>query len=261
MQNETLDNLNTYIDIIGPFIRSLWSLEAAHANASDVFVFWLAIGATLKDLFSKDKDETGLSRTLARRVIAIFNARWAEFFTNDVYFTTFALDPRSLVLSHRTHAYCSHSLIGYPLSDLIMKPAVAAPTIRIPPQNGPAAASESTVFDRPIPHRRAYDRVKEFLKPILRAMLDRTQRTPDATDAISKCIREVGAAGVVEELKNQLRAFWREEWPFDRPIENGDPYSWWRELQPHPHAHVLAVREPISHHVLHLLTHFNRHSP
>ena len=36
---------------------NVWSLKAAHANASDVFVFWLAIAATLNDLFSKPMHE------------------------------------------------------------------------------------------------------------------------------------------------------------------------------------------------------------
>ena len=49
-----------YMNIVAPLIRSLWSLEAAHANASDVFVFWLAAGATLNDLFKRDAKETGI---------------------------------------------------------------------------------------------------------------------------------------------------------------------------------------------------------
>ncbi len=49
-----------YLNIIAPLIRSLWSLEAANANASDVFVFWLAAGATLNALFSKEFSETGI---------------------------------------------------------------------------------------------------------------------------------------------------------------------------------------------------------
>jgi hypothetical protein len=83
-----------YINIVAPIIRSLWSLEAAHANASDVFVFWLAIAATLKDLFSKGSEKTGIADSLTREITAIFNKRYTEFFTNEVYFVAFALDPR-----------------------------------------------------------------------------------------------------------------------------------------------------------------------
>jgi hypothetical protein len=83
-----------YINIVAPIIGSLWSLEAAHTNASDVFVFWLTIAATLKDLFSKGSEKTGIVDSLAREVTAIFNKRYREFFTNDVYFVAFMLDPR-----------------------------------------------------------------------------------------------------------------------------------------------------------------------
>ena len=42
-----------YITIATPIIWSLWSLQVVHANADGVFVFWLASGATLRDLFAK----------------------------------------------------------------------------------------------------------------------------------------------------------------------------------------------------------------
>ena len=88
-----------YINIVAPIIRSLWSLEAARANASDVFIFWLAIAATLKDLFSKGVEKTGISSSLACEVTAVINKRYKEFFTNEVYFTAFALDPREFQLT------------------------------------------------------------------------------------------------------------------------------------------------------------------
>jgi hypothetical protein len=95
---QTLEqDLGTYVTLVGPFIRSLWSLEASHANASDVFVFWLAIAATLEELFAKGEEQTGIPVSLARRITAIFNSRWKEFFSNDVYFVAFALDPRKLL--------------------------------------------------------------------------------------------------------------------------------------------------------------------
>ena len=49
-----------YPNIVAPLIQSLWSLEAANANASDVFVFWLAAGAVLNALFSKAFSETSI---------------------------------------------------------------------------------------------------------------------------------------------------------------------------------------------------------
>ncbi|KAG2086372.1 ribonuclease H-like domain-containing protein [Suillus cothurnatus] len=85
-----------YITIVAPIIHALWSLEAAHANASDVFIFWLAIIATLNDLFSKGPNVTGVPVSLACEVTAIINKRYHEFFTNEVYFVAFTLDPHKL---------------------------------------------------------------------------------------------------------------------------------------------------------------------
>jgi len=86
-----------YTTIIAPLIRSLWSLEAAHANASDVFVFWIAAAAALYDLFVVQKEsETGIPRLLAVKVTAIYNSRYEEFFQNQFYFVGFLLDPRML---------------------------------------------------------------------------------------------------------------------------------------------------------------------
>jgi hypothetical protein len=88
-------NLLQYTTIVAPLIRALWSLEAAHANASDVFVFWLAIAANLKDLFGKRESMTGITRALANKITNIYNVRYAEFFKNEIYFAAFALDPRA----------------------------------------------------------------------------------------------------------------------------------------------------------------------
>ncbi|KIK61911.1 hypothetical protein GYMLUDRAFT_58537 [Collybiopsis luxurians FD-317 M1] len=44
--------LAQYIKIIDLLVQSLWSLEAVQMTAADVFLFWHAIGAELKDLFA-----------------------------------------------------------------------------------------------------------------------------------------------------------------------------------------------------------------
>jgi hypothetical protein len=87
-------SLLQYTSIVAPIIRSLWALEAAHSNASDVFIFWLAIAATLQDLFKKGESVSGISRMLANEITDIYNKQYTEFFENDLYFTVFTLDPR-----------------------------------------------------------------------------------------------------------------------------------------------------------------------
>jgi hypothetical protein len=92
-----------YITIVEPIARSLWSLESPQANAADVFIFWLAIAASLKELFSKGSEETGIQPRLAKKVTAIINRRYKEFINEssgsggdrDIYFTAFFLHPRT----------------------------------------------------------------------------------------------------------------------------------------------------------------------
>lgn len=87
-----------YLSIVSPFGRSLWSLEAAHTNASNICIFWLAIAAVLQALFGRTEEDTGISDALAEEVTAIYNSRYKEFFKNDAYFVTFALDPRACMI-------------------------------------------------------------------------------------------------------------------------------------------------------------------
>lgn len=92
--------LSQYVVIIAPLMRSLWSLEASTANASDVFVFFTAIAAQLRDLFEKSPRETGIPTELANSIIDLFNDEYDNLFlNNDIYFAAFALDPRKLKLS------------------------------------------------------------------------------------------------------------------------------------------------------------------
>jgi hypothetical protein len=86
-----------YVRIVEPLIRSLWALEASHATASDVFIFFTACAAALKKLFEQDPEETGIPRTLANTIVDKFNDRYDELFANDIYFCAFALDPRTAV--------------------------------------------------------------------------------------------------------------------------------------------------------------------
>ncbi|KAF8817235.1 hypothetical protein BYT27DRAFT_7075277 [Phlegmacium glaucopus] len=96
--NDFSEDLLQYSTVVAPLIRSLWSLEAAHANTADVLIFWLASAATLKDLFDQDVDKTGIPRSLANEVTEIYNKRYEEFFKNNIYFVAFLLDPRMSII-------------------------------------------------------------------------------------------------------------------------------------------------------------------
>ena len=83
---------------MAPIARSIKALESRVANAADVFIFWLGIAASLRSLFSKPSQVTGITSELAGKVTTIVNRRYKEFIDNsptDVYFAAFFLDPRT----------------------------------------------------------------------------------------------------------------------------------------------------------------------
>ena len=88
--------LTIYIEIIEPLARALWSLESPHTNAADVYIFWLAIAAKLRKLFSKGEAITGIAPSISRAVSTIVSRRFKAFVNEsptDIYFTAFFLHP------------------------------------------------------------------------------------------------------------------------------------------------------------------------
>ena len=54
-----------YIAIVAPLAHSIWSLESATSYASDVYIFWLAIAATLKIFSSTQRRSFHLTMILS----------------------------------------------------------------------------------------------------------------------------------------------------------------------------------------------------
>ncbi|KAJ7215069.1 ribonuclease H-like domain-containing protein, partial [Mycena pura] len=208
--------IEIYINIVGPMIRSLWSLEAARARGSDVFIFWHAIAATLKHLLEQPTSTTGISLTLARRITTIFNRRFKKFFENEFYFVTFCMDPR------------------YP-HDSFLKPDPVPPVASISTSSTsarPPVRSATEIY------RSAFNHVADYLQEILKELLERLEKDPEHAHPVF-----VGQdpAVVAEEWYSQLCAFWTGQYPFDLAIRDGDARKWWQTLVGHPLARFLAV--------------------
>ncbi|KAF8153915.1 ribonuclease H-like domain-containing protein [Crassisporium funariophilum] len=215
--NDFGEDLLWYITVVAPLIRSLWSLEAAHANAADVFIFWLASAATLKDLFDKDIEKTGIPQSLANEVTAIYNKRYKEFFKHDIYFVAFLLDPR------------------YPI-DKFLKPTISLP-LHGSRSSAPAAPQLFTMK-----YRRAYEQLRNYLRDMLKPMLEQIQGSTDPSVG-HPVLREKGVSMSVSDLKHQIELFWNGEYPF-RVIDCdkiADPLDWWREIGRSDVAKVLSV--------------------
>ncbi len=96
-------DLLRYMSVTEPIARSIECLEATDTNVADVYLFWLAIAATMRDLFDRsDRGEcdTSIPNALAMKVTAIINRRYKEFIDespSDIYFSGFFLDPRMII--------------------------------------------------------------------------------------------------------------------------------------------------------------------
>lgn len=243
--------LTRYTSILAPIARAIKSLEATDATAADVYIFWLGIASTLRDLFGRPEDETGIPHELAKKITAIVNKRYKEIIDNaprDVYFTAFFLHPStSCPSASHPRLKCATSkliLMHFPFAEyaranVLAKPTSVSNAIYVPPPRTQSKSSNGAPQDdslsAPIP--RAYTRVKTFLKELLHGII---------TSNSHPLVSTLGEAGLADELRYQLLAYAWGEYPFNTPLpadtSSGRPVlQWWLHLEHHVHARVLAV--------------------
>ncbi|KAJ7504072.1 hypothetical protein B0H11DRAFT_2353102 [Mycena galericulata] len=163
-------------------------------------------------VFEKKNTSTGIDKKLAGHVRAIFNERYRQFFDHsDVYFVAFCLDPR------------------YP-NDQFLRTRDGNDNIR------PNGVPEHISY----PH--AFLRVKEFLKTVLKALLEQ-HATHDSKCLCHPLLKTQSAAAIVDGLRLQLEAFWLGEPPFHAPVLKDDTMEWWMNLERgnSPRSNVLAM--------------------
>ncbi|KXN87127.1 hypothetical protein AN958_09181 [Leucoagaricus sp. SymC.cos] len=214
-----------YTTIVAPFVRLLWSLKAAHATASDVFIFWMAIGAVLNDILKNSQASLGIELTLASNIQKIYNWCYEGFFLSDLYFAAFALDP-----CYKLNDFLVHS------EDAVLRPTSTALPLVIPALD-PATGQRL----RPSPemsYPAAFRRVKDFLKDMLRSLCDWAKEHPNE---LHDSLFRQSPSELSRALQSQLTAFWHGEYPFSVPMmSDSDPMAWWGSMLRIPHAQVLA---------------------
>ncbi|KAJ3859091.1 ribonuclease H-like domain-containing protein [Lentinula novae-zelandiae] len=215
-----------YLAIVGPIARLLWSLESTVANAADVYVFWLAIAATLKNLFSDEQavSKLGLTSECIQDIIRIVNKRYKDFIDDsptDIYFSAFYLDPRF-----------AHSNI---LKTLTTGSTTTGFTIHVP--------TASSTNNNGILHPKAFQRAKTFLKTVLQNEVDALSKYGDKALLHNLFqTRYHRKDELVEAFKSQLLAFGRNQFPFKSGRnQDTDPLKWWKHLTQDENADVLAT--------------------
>lgn len=77
-----------------PVARAITCLESTHSTVSDVYLFWLAVTATIHQIIVDDI--TGLPTHVTEQIHQAVNRRFDQMVNeapSDVYLTGFVLDP------------------------------------------------------------------------------------------------------------------------------------------------------------------------
>ncbi|RXW20375.1 hypothetical protein EST38_g5489 [Candolleomyces aberdarensis] len=200
-------------------VQEVFLSQATSANASDVMIFWLAIAASIKELFNKSENETGIPRSVANEVIEIYNRQYNKFHRNPIYFTALMLDPR----------YKRHNILK--------------PTLRL---NQQASSSKPD-----IQYEDAFNIMKNFLKAALIEMCNAAEKDITKADPLfAKLALDLGLkletdiediiAHVSFKFKDELESFWRGDSPFNLPVKSLDPQDWWTTIQDDSRTLILA---------------------
>ncbi|KAJ7727478.1 hypothetical protein B0H16DRAFT_1331541, partial [Mycena metata] len=102
--------------VLMPFARAIQCLESKDTTPADVYLYWLAVVAQLKDLIAKDdaaaQSKSKYVTTVKELIRGIANFRFTQLIqsaqSSDVYFTAFVLDPgvSGLVINNGITALC-----------------------------------------------------------------------------------------------------------------------------------------------------------
>ncbi|KAF7320731.1 DUF659 family protein [Mycena chlorophos] len=219
--------MGQYTAIVAPLIRSLWSLEAAKSNASDVYVLWLASAAALNALLKKSTNITGIPRDVKMQVGGIVTSRFEEFFETDLYFAAFILDNR------------------YNEDEFFADPIEAR---KIPTREelcGPAPPGMTALPTPRMPGVGAFRRVRHVVMSLMKPEIERakTKRAvPGAAFNLDVFPWDMDGPAAVAAFDQQFDAFWRREWPFDgaASARDMDPLDYWMELRSTKFGRVLG---------------------
>jgi len=87
--------LSQFLTVLAPVAKAITCMESTQSNVSNVYVFWLAVTATIHQIIVEDI--TGLPFDVMEDIRKAVNLRFNQMVNDapdDVYHTGFMLDPR-----------------------------------------------------------------------------------------------------------------------------------------------------------------------
>jgi hypothetical protein len=130
--------LSQLLTILAPVAKAITCMESTHSNVPDVYVFWLAVTATIHQIIIEDV--TGLPFSVVEDIRRAVNFRFGQMLNDapdDVSITDFILDPRTYTDFDENSCSKPTVVIEYRGADIIrdLNP-LAIERIRIPAING-----------------------------------------------------------------------------------------------------------------------------
>ncbi|KII84265.1 hypothetical protein PLICRDRAFT_358654 [Plicaturopsis crispa FD-325 SS-3] len=223
-------DLEQLLMVIGPIAKSIKCLESSHSTVADVYLFWLAIMASIESLIVEDKLD--LPNPVIEHIRRLCNYRFDKMINqapSDIFITGFFLVPRyrdaKILKQINPLAINPISLsLGKKRKDTDPSPNRDAPAQASAPRRPAPKVSQSSSAD-------TYTRIGNALMGMLRAEYVYKKRP----------IAGISANDAVEQLKTSLRLYARGLYPFNRPFDDATtPMAWWKALSDHPDARILA---------------------
>lgn len=90
--------LSRLLSVLAPIAKAITCLESTHSTVSDVYIFWLAVAATIHQIIVENVDK--LPIPVLEEIRKAVNFRFNQMINDgpdDVYLTGFILDPRKLI--------------------------------------------------------------------------------------------------------------------------------------------------------------------
>lgn len=219
-------SLTQFIAVGEGIARAIECLEATSANPANVYLYWLAVVAHMKQALVTSK----LPNSVCGQIRQIIITRWQQFFVDgptNIHKTAFYLNPSkyfSLPLSTITQSF----IPGYARSSIFRNTNPLSFNITLP--------AKSPSVPPGIKNPRIFKEIGEYLFTLI------VTEVKHGRNEFLKTFRN-RPVSLAEQYKAQFTAYSQSSYPFATPLGEGQsPLEWWRAFEGTANGGILAVR-------------------
>ncbi|KIO25436.1 hypothetical protein M407DRAFT_25235 [Tulasnella calospora MUT 4182] len=233
--------------LLEPLARAVKCLESSLSTPADVYLFWLAVAATYRDIFRDNSSDGGLQLPddVISEIRAIVNTRYQQMIehpSKQVYLATFFLDPSESLLSFSTNK--AEPLIitlalssGYARSAIMAKKnpnPIAGRSVHLRVSKDPDTAETDTHGDADLRETfPAYIKAGKYLFSALQKEIN-----GDTVPAVF--VKFADSDAILDTFRSQFAAYARGSPPFSQYRGWTSPVEYWCALLANPNAEIIA---------------------